>query len=291
MNDVNTTLIEDFLSTYHSEGTKRTYGVELRKFADWLDKPLAECTQKDAIEYNKHLKARVENEKTLQRIYSTLRAFFSFLQECELVTKNPFKVLRPLTPKNTQTERILATNEIEAIKLAAKKVGAREYAMIALLATTGLRIEELVSLDWKDLYTSPDGHKFVLATRKGGQRLPVHIDKAWDALMAYKDELAANFDPNGPVFTSERNRRSDKQRLTQVGARKIIREIYEKAGINRADEISPHWFRHSFITHSLAGGAPLRDVQEAANHKSIKTTELYLHALGEGVDKYLPFTF
>ena len=149
--------------------------------------------------------------------------------------------------------------------------------MLELLYASGMRVSELVSLDTDDVDVD---ELSVRCFGKGGKErvIPIHW-RAANTVAEYMEETR-------PVLESERsgralflNRRGD--RLTRQGFWLILKGHAKRAGITA--KITPHSLRHSFATHLLQGGAPLRHVQELLGHASISTTQVYTHLTSEHV--------
>lgn len=281
-------LIQSFLETRRSKSTKDMYKYELNRFLQFINnKPLIEVEKWDMSEYNKYLKQQYDNEKTLQRIYTTLRVLFDWMVDMDIIEKNPTKgPIKPLTPKSNPNSKLLSVEEIEALRDVAFP-NARDYALITLLATTGLRINELSNMDWKDVVKNSNGEAMAHVVRKGGEECYVPLlPSVVDALNRYRATVYDGSD-TAPIFGALY--RKQYKRITDVGLRKIITALAKKAGIDKA--VSPHWLRHTFASQTLNNGAGLRNVQNALNHKSIKTTELYLHPTVNDVAKYLQVDF
>ena len=91
--------------------------------------------------------------------------------------------------------------------------------------------------------------------------------------MGFSIDLATDERTEGPIFLT-----ADGRRLDRHGAGRIVRRVAHRAGITK--KVSPHTFRHAFITAALDAGIPLRDVQEAASHSDPRTTIRYDRARG-----------
>ena len=85
--------------------------------------------------------------------------------------------------------------------------------------------------------------------------------------------MADNHPTSGPLFLD----RTKCKRLAYTTAYEMIQRLARKAGIPAAESITPHSFRHTFITEALSAGIPLQDVQDAAGHADPRTTRRYDH--------------
>ena len=153
----------------------------------------------------------------------------------------------------------------------------RDRAMLELLYATGMRVSELVGMDLEDMDLEQE---FVRCYGKGSKErlVPIHA-RAADTVKAYlvggRPKLSDRLSGRA-VFLNQRG-----ERLTRQGFWLILRGLTQKAEIQR--KVSPHTLRHSFATHLLRGGAPLRHVQELLGHASITTTQAYTHLTSEHV--------
>lgn len=174
--------------------------------------------------------------------------------------KLPHKLPRPL--QETQAKTVL-----ENAGLMAKQdwVEARDRALFTLLYGCGLRIDEALQLNGKDL--PRDGFLRVIGKGSKERQVPV-IPLVNSALRQYTDLLPWGVDKDAPLFRGTRG-----GRLNQGVAQKAMRTLRKTLGL--PENATPHALRHSFATHLLQNGANLREIQELLGHASLSTTQRY----------------
>lgn len=154
--------------------------------------------------------------------------------------------------------------------------------MLEILYATGMRVTELVSLDLSNINPDPRA-PYVRCTGKGAKErtIPFH-DQALEALTDYLEDgrpLLVRNPAEQALFVNRRG-----ERLTRQGFWLILKGYAQAAGLNNGDaKVTPHTLRHSFATHMLRGGMPLRNVQEMLGHANISTTQVYTHLTSEHV--------
>ena len=161
--------------------------------------------------------------------------------------------------------------------------GVRDQAMLECFYGTGIRLSELIDMNWSDINTHDATLK---VTGKGSKQRIVPIGrKALQALAAYRsvrhalvqEQYADETDGEG-VFITKRGKRLSPKGVNVLMNRYIgkVSEIHKK---------SPHVLRHSFATHLLDHGADLRAVKELLGHESLSTTQVYTHVSVERLKK------
>ena len=220
------------------------------------------------------------SDTTRARKITSAKSLFGFLLEEGTIANNPAENLSSPRVGRSLPE-VLTVDDVESL-LAAADGGdgledRRDRAMLELLYASGMRVSELVSLDVDDTDLEQG---YVRCFGKGGKErvIPVH-QKAVDTLREYLQEarpLLANKRSGDAVFLNRRG-----QRLTRQGFWLILKGHASRSGLN--GRITPHTLRHSFATHLLRGGAPLRHVQELLGHASITTTQVYTHLTSDHV--------
>jgi integrase/recombinase XerC len=150
--------------------------------------------------------------------------------------------------------------------------GLRDRAILEVAYSCGLRVSELVGLDWTDI----DASLGVVRVRGKGRKeriVPIG-EAALAALAAYRAQLGA-LCRRGPLDAAAvfLNRRGG--RLTVRSVARFVDGYMLRGGI--AGKVSPHALRHSFATHLLGAGADLRAIQEMLGHASLSTTQKYTH--------------
>jgi integrase/recombinase XerD len=149
--------------------------------------------------------------------------------------------------------------------------GQRNRAMLEMLYSCGLRVSELTTLRYSDVYFEEG---FIKVEGKGGkQRLVPVSNIALREINNYlydRNRIPVKKGYEDILFLSRRG-----TALSRIMVFHIIKQQAAMAGIQK--NVSPHTFRHSFATHLLEGGANLRAIQEMLGHERITTTEIYAH--------------
>ena len=256
------------------------YRRDLSKFSHFLGQSDVEDIDSMKItEFISDLKRAKLAPASINRIESTLRAFFKYLQ-LENGFANP-----TLEIESSKTARRLpkALSVEDIIKLIAaalhegQPITLRDQTMVELLYSSGARVSELIGINMGDisLVESAEGEITTLKLRgKGGKERVVPLGAfATKAIDEYKtrirpDLAAKSSKANSALFLNARG-----GRITRQSAWNIVLKAAESAGI--IQKVTPHVFRHSYATHLLDGGADIRVVQELLGHASVTTTQIY----------------
>jgi integrase/recombinase XerD len=279
----------DFLSAEKgaSSNTIAAYRNDLEQLAEYLKtsdngKGWEKVDRVVIQDFILNLKQRKYAETTVARKVAAIRSFFGFLAVEGILADNPTEGLA--SPRvGKMLPKAITPNEVdELLEQPCKRAtpeARRDRAMLELLYATGMRVTELVSLDLANV--SVDGkNPFVRCTGKGAKErvIPIH-EQATEALAEYVNEARPLMVRNKNEKALFVNRRGE--RLTRQGFWLILKG-YAKAA-NLRDDVTPHTLRHSFATHMLRGGMPLRHVQEMLGHANISTTQVYTHLATEHV--------
>ena len=254
-----------------SEHTISNYQKDLEDFFIFLgNKPLENIDYLILRQYSAQLRLLKYRSRTVARKLSSLRSFFKFLCREGIIQNNPAELL--VSPKLDKTlPKFLTEQEMEScinyLNKAEKKsvLDLRNYAILEVLYSSGIRVSELIGLNLDDL----DLNQGILKVRGKGKKeriVPIG-QKAIDALNRY---LSASYRKDLAVFLNKSG-----SRLTARSVRKIVHKC--SIAISASRNISPHTFRHSFATHMLNRGADLRSVQELLGHVNLSTTQIYTH--------------
>ncbi|HYB92038.1 MAG TPA: tyrosine-type recombinase/integrase [Candidatus Binataceae bacterium] len=208
---------------------------------------------------------------TVQRRLSAIKAFFRF-RETTAGQVSPAQSIR--SPKSER--RLPAVLDHDDVRRLIEfdsdrqDAGAlRDRAIMETLYSTGLRVSELVGLNWRDV-DSDLGMVMVRAGKGNKDRLVPIGEPALDALKAWRRAMPVAWELDGPVITNLRG-----ARLTTRSVEKIVERRLVESGLTRS--ITPHGLRHTFATHLLGAGADLRSIQEMLGHASLATTQRYTH--------------
>ena len=260
-----------------SENTAKAYLDDLHKLVAYLepipDTTILTLTYNDLQTFLAGLSDLGISARSQARIISGIKSFYRFLLTDAYITSDPTELLE--APKIGQKlPEVLTVSEInrliDSIDLSVAE-GQRNRAMLETLYSCGLRVTELIRLQYSNVYFD---EQFLIVKGKGNkQRLVPISEKALQEIRNYLYDRNQIKVQKGHEDTLFLNRRG--AGLSRVMVFLIIKEQAKTAGIRKT--ISPHTFRHSFATHLLEGGANLRAIQMMLGHESITTTEIYTH--------------
>ncbi len=270
----------DYYLSQQTAKTAKTYASTLKSFIAWANnQDYRTITPFQALDYDAYLKTTC-SVATVQNRIATLKMFFKFAMECGLIDKNPFALIKQHKPPSNVANKFLTTTEIDRLLAALKQKGEKRFILGLLLASTGMRISEAQEISWKDFYAMPDGSVSVSVHRKGNEyQLLALRNDVWEAIKAYAGKEINNFDQSH-LFSNPSG-----DRASVVTLRAWIKAGARKAGIKKL--VSPHTLRHSFCSNALSAGADIRDVQEYLNHRSLTTTQVYMHGQNKKVGDFL----
>ncbi len=266
-----------------SENTISAYRNDLRQFSAYIwasEKGKAdawgEVTEEDIKNYIAYLREKRYKDSTVARKVAAVKSFYSFLVAEGFVDHDPTENVK--SPQVGKTlPRALTPEEVdELLEQPAKRntpEAHRDKAMLELLYATGLRVSELVALDVNDVDLESDPVT-VRSVGKGDRERVLQLPpRAVDELRHYIFHVRPRLVRNRKEQALFVNRRGE--RLTRQGFWLILKNYARQAGLDK--DITPHTLRHTYATHMLSGGMPLRYVQEALGHASISTTQIYTH--------------
>ena len=282
--------VEDFVQYLTVErgvspNTLAAYRNDLTQLVEFVtsrngNRTWADVSDQTISEYVLHLHDLGYSQSTRARKMASCKSLFGFLLMEDVVETNPTANLSS-PRKGRSLPEALTEEEIDRLLSTASEddtpESTRDGAMLELLYATGMRVSELISLNLEDVDTD---HGYVRCFGKGGKErlLPIY-EQAADSLEQYIAEARPLLESEKSATALFLNRRG--ARLTRQGFWLILKSRAGRAELN--GKITPHTLRHSFATHLLRGGAPLRHVQELLGHASISTTQIYTHLTSEHV--------
>ncbi len=228
------------------------------------------------VDYVANLREREYKDATVARKVAAVKSFFGFLVAESFVPADPTENLKSPQVGKTLPRSLTAREVDELLEQPARRntiEARRDKAMLELLYATGLRVTELVSLDLNDIALESDPVT-VRCVGKGDRErvLPLH-QRPTDELRQYIFHVRPRLVRSRREAALFVNRRGE--RLTRQGFWLILKTYARDAHLEGV--ITPHTLRHTFATHMLSGGMPLRNVQDALGHASISTTQIYTH--------------
>ena len=259
--------------------TKETYVKGVKVFLQWCEKNnVSEITHATLIQYKEDL---MENKKasTISMYMTALKKLYKYLETKGI--KNIASDLKGAKQKRNYSKDPLTLDQAKELLKSIDRTtneGKRNYALIHLLLTTGLRTIEIERANVEDIRNVAN-NSVLYVMGKGRDTKDEYVKLTYETLKAINEYLATRKikDNKDPLFISYSNRTNGK-RLKTRSIRDIIKKAYRNIGIN-SDKITTHSLRHTAITLSLIGGTPLQEVQQMARHSNINTTMIYAHNL------------
>lgn len=260
-----------------TENTLEAYIRDINSFKEYIkDNGIEEFNDANktiVITYLMNLQKKGRATSTISRNLASIRSFFQYLLNHDLVKEDPTLNLK-LPKIEKKIPDILTEKEINILLDQPNShdfKGARDKAMLELLYATGLKVSEIVSLNIESVNLEL---RIVSIKDTGEANRVIPIGKmAIESVVHYLENFRENYEENygEPLFINFSG-----NRLTRQGFWKILKHYTKQSNINKV--ITPHTIRHSFAVHLIENGADLKTVQEMLGHSDLSTTQIYAFA-------------
>lgn len=204
------------------------------------------------------------SSRSINRKISSLKSYFNFLIAINKLNVSPLKLHRNL---KVDPKIIIPFNEREMDKVFeifnnnSGKLD-RDFLIIEILYSTGIRRDELINLKFEDIYFE-QGLIKVLGKRNKERLVPVLPN-----LLSKIKKYSSNNSIDSYLFKSKNGKKISPSTIYRI-VKKYFRQISSK------NKISPHVLRHSFATHMINNGADINSVKEILGHSSLASTQIY----------------
>jgi site-specific recombinase XerD len=262
----NESLLVSFIAAKRVEGCSakslRYYESTLNNMLAALNQPVKHVTTDDLRQYlDKYQTEGGAGKVTIDNIRRILSSFFSWLEEENLILKSPMRRIHKVKTGTTVKE----TYSDEALELMRDHCGTiRDLAMIDLLASTGMRVGELVGLNRADIDFN---NRECVVFGKGDKERKVYFDARTKIHLG--NYLDRREDENPALFVTLQKPHG---RLQISGVEIRLRELGRKLDIPK---VHPHKFRRTLATMAIDKGMPIEQVQQLLGHQSVDTTLQY----------------
>ena len=204
---------------------------------------------------------RSAGKVTIDNIRRIMSSFFSWLEDEDYIVKSPVRRIRKVKTATTAKE-VLSDEDLETLRDNCPSL--RDLAIVDMLASTGMRVGELVGLNISDVNLQ---ERECVVTGKGNKQRPVYFDAR--TKLHLTEYLRSRNDDSPALFVALRG---DGQRMSIGGVESRLRNLGKRS---RIDRVHPHKFRRTLATHAIDKGMPIEQVQKLLGHARIDTTMHY----------------
>lgn len=271
--------VEDYLLFLKTEkklgdNTINSYMLDLEDFFKTFNGSIESCTKKDILTYISSINGL--EVSTVNRHISSLKSFFNYLVDESIIKVSPMEEVSSLK-KAKKLPKYLSISEVDKLLNIPlnSEFDYRNKAMLELMYATGLRVSELVSIEYSNIDFE---NSIIRINGKGKKERIIPLGEVASYYLKvylndYRSKLLKRNTYN-QVFLNNHGKP-----ITRQGFNYILENIRELTGITK--EITPHVLRHSFATHLLEGGADIRSIQEMLGHENISTTNIYTEVVND----------
>lgn len=266
----------------YSSNTIKNYEIDIDEFKNYLNSEGIDylSVDYDFIKgYLMHLYNKKLSRNSIARKLSSLRSFYKYLFNNDLIETNPFKYVSS-PKKEKKLPKYLGVEELEVlfnVPNITTPLGQRDRTILEALYATGIRVSELVNIKLSDIDFY---NKEIKVLGKGNkERIAPFGDYFLDIINLYLNDGRSKILKKHNVSCDYLIVNEHGCKITTRGVEKIIDNVVKKASLKK--HVSPHMLRHSFATHLLNNGCDIRTVQELLGHESLETTQIYTHVSNE----------
>lgn len=262
----NQSLKEEFLSAKHVEGCSERsvsyYSSTLDNLIKNLSKPFNQMETEDLRVYlSEYQKKNDASKQTIDNIRRILSSFFTWLEDEDYILKSPVRRIHKIKTMK-QVKETYSDEALERLRDNCKTI--RDLALIDMLASTGMRVGELVKLNRVDVDFV---NRECVVLGKGSKERVVYFDAR--TKLHLQNYLNSRTDENEALFVSLLEPHN---RLEIAGVEIMLRKLGRSLEINK---VHPHKFRRTLATRAIDKGMPIEQVQKLLGHQKIDTTMEY----------------
>ena len=262
----NLTLKEEFLSAKQVEGCSERsvnyYSSTLDNLIKNLEKPFNQIETEDLRIYlSEYQKKNDASKQTIDNIRRILSSFFTWLEDEDYILKSPVRRIHKIKTMK-QVKETYSDEALERLRDNCKTI--RDLALIDMLASTGMRVGELVKLNRVDVDFV---NRECVVLGKGSKERVVYFDAR--TKLHLQNYLNSRTDENEALFVSLLEPHN---RLEIAGVEIMLRKLGRSLEINK---VHPHKFRRTLATRAIDKGMPIEQVQKLLGHQKIDTTMEY----------------
>lgn len=253
-----------------AEKTISNYGRTLHEFFYYLNKGAETIAEKDIKQYLSYLTIEKKNgASTRSNKISGLKTFFTWLLDNDYIIYNP--MLKIKNPKMQKQNPVYLT-ETEAIKvLNVAKDNARDYAILMLMLTSGIRLEETSNLNIDDIREDT----LYIISGKGNKDRQLHL--AQSAKNAIDEYFKIRNSKENALFVSQKN-----NRMSVSAIQNVVKKYIAKAGLD-VNKYSAHKLRHTAATLTYKNNHDILSLQKMLGHSDVSTTQRYAHLMEDSI--------
>lgn len=258
--------VELFLSAKRIEGCSEKsltyYKSTIDKLLSKLQKDVKHIMTDDIRKYlTDYQSERHSSKVTIDNIRRILSSFFSWLEDEDYILKSPVRRIHKIKT-GTNIKETYSDEALELLRDNCTEL--RDLAMIDILASTGMRVGEMVLLNREDIDFN---ERECVVFGKGSRERVVYFDAR--TKIHLQNYLESRTDENPALFVSLKE---PYQRLKIGGVEVRLREFGKKLGLNK---VHPHKFRRTLATMAIDKGMPIEQLQQLLGHRKIDTTLQY----------------
>ena len=243
-----------------SKSTIRSYTTDIKGCLEFIDKPESEIKYSDLINWKVSIIDLAS--ATVTRKVASVRSYFGYLADDGIIDSNPAEKLRGVDVQNKEKTALTPT-QVRAMINCADRI--RSKAIIAMLASTGMRVSELIGLTIEQYQDNP-----ISIVGKGNKRRDIFLtDETREIVDLYLETRGESEYAN--VFLSNGRKPMQTNNISLM-----LKNTAKKAGVENWNEISNHWLRTTAATMQSDAGQPIEVIKEMLGHASIRTTIRYV---------------